>query len=93
MNPVKANIVKIIADYPWSSYRHNALGKKNSLITEHKLYKNLGERSALRAENYQKIFDALNTDEQEQQSLQRVTVQIPLCKMGVEEPFSNKTSP
>ena len=22
-----------------------------------------------------------------------VTVQIPLCKMGVEEPFSNKTSP
>ena len=67
MNPVKAKMVKNIADYPWSSYRYNALGKKNSLITMHKLYQDLGENSALRAENYQKIFDTLNTAEQEQQ--------------------------
>ena len=37
------------------------------LITEHKLYQNLAESSALRAENYQKIFDTLNTLDQEQQ--------------------------
>ena len=67
MNPVKANMVKNIADYPWSSYRHNALGEKNSLITEHPLYQGLGENTELRAENYQKIFDALNTLDQEQQ--------------------------
>ncbi len=35
MNPVKANRVKKIADYPWSSFRHNALGEENSLITEY----------------------------------------------------------
>jgi len=67
MNPVKANMVKNITDYPWSSYRHNALGEKNSLITEHKMYQDLGESSALRSENYLKIFDTLNTEEQEQQ--------------------------
>ena len=66
MNPVKANMVKNIADYPWSSYRHNALGENNSLITEHKLYQNLAESSALRAENYQKIFDTLDNSDQEQ---------------------------
>jgi putative transposase len=67
MNPVKANLVKNIADYPWSSYQHNVLGEKNSLITEHKKYLDLGENAALRAKNYQKIFDNLNTAEQEQQ--------------------------
>jgi len=67
MNPVKANMVKDVADYPWSSYRHNALGEEDILITEHKLYQNLAESSALRAENYQKIFDTLNTSGQEQQ--------------------------
>jgi len=28
MNPVKANMVKGDADYPWSSYWHNALGEE-----------------------------------------------------------------
>lgn len=29
MNPVKANMIKDMADYPWSSYRNYALGEKN----------------------------------------------------------------
>ncbi len=67
MNPVKANIVENSADYPWSSYRYNALGEKNGLITEHQLYRDLGETSAQRAKNYQKIFATRNSAEQEQQ--------------------------
>jgi putative transposase len=67
MNPARANMVKDIADYPWSSYRHNALGKKNSLITEHKLYQDLGDSREVRAEKYQKIFSTENTTKQEQQ--------------------------
>lgn len=67
MNPVRANMVTNITDYPWSSYRHNALGEKNSLVTRHKLYQDLGESSALQANNYQKIFDTLNSAEQEEQ--------------------------
>ncbi len=67
MNPVKANMVKNIADYRWSSYRHNALGETNTLITEHPLYQDLGDSTELRAANYQKIFNTLNTAAQEQQ--------------------------
>ncbi len=67
MNPVKANMVENIADYPWSSYQHNALGEKNSLITEHPLYQDLGKSTELRAKNYQKIFNTLNNSDQEQQ--------------------------
>lgn len=32
LNPVRADIVKHPADYPWSSYHCNALGESNSLI-------------------------------------------------------------
>ncbi len=67
MNPVKANMVKDIAEYPWSSYRHNALGKKDDLITEHKLYWDLGKSRELRVEKYQKIFSTQNSTKQEQQ--------------------------
>ena len=39
MNPIKANIVEDIANYRWSSYRHNARGEPDKLITEHDFYK------------------------------------------------------
>jgi putative transposase len=60
LNPIKANMVNHIADYKWSSYRHNALGQTDSLITEHKLYKYLGASAKQCCENYQAMFDALN---------------------------------
>lgn len=70
MNPVKAKMVKDIADYLWSSYQLNALGEEDSLIAEHELYLGLAESSALRAEHYQKIFESLSTSNQEQQITQ-----------------------
>ncbi len=51
----------------WSSYRHNALGEENSLITEHELYLSLGESVASRNEKYKKIFEAPNSKSQELQ--------------------------
>ncbi|MDQ7072874.1 MAG: transposase [Gammaproteobacteria bacterium] len=70
MNPIKANMVESIADYPWSSYHHNALGKTDKLITEHEQYQNLAKTVALRAENYQKLFEKENTSKQEKQITQ-----------------------
>ncbi|PHS31219.1 MAG: hypothetical protein COA95_07190 [Methylophaga sp.] len=67
MNPLHANMVQSLTDYPWSSYHHNALGKKDALIKEHALYRQLGNSSILRAQHYQQIFDNSNTAEQEQQ--------------------------
>ncbi len=40
LNPVRANMVKHPAEYPWSSYRYNALMERNELIIiPHALYK------------------------------------------------------
>ncbi|CAN7646952.1 transposase [Pseudoduganella sp. LjRoot289] len=40
-NPVRANMVHDPASYRWSSYRANALGQRNPLITPHALYTGL----------------------------------------------------
>ena len=67
MNPVKANMVKDIADYKWSSYGHNASGQTDRLITEHLLYKELGKNTEQRCENYKKMFMQFNTIKQDSQ--------------------------
>ncbi len=38
LNPVRANMVAHASEYPWSSYRGNALGVPISLLTPHSLY-------------------------------------------------------
>ncbi len=67
MNPIKANMVKDIADYQWSSYQHNALGQTDSLITEHPLYKDLGTNTKQRYESYKEMFVVLNKTKLERQ--------------------------
>ena len=42
LNPVRAGIVPRPEDFPWSSYRHNALGMPSGLVTEHEVYASLG---------------------------------------------------
>lgn len=42
LNPVRANMVTHPAEYPWSSYRQNALGLEDKLVTSHYLYDALG---------------------------------------------------
>ncbi len=64
MNPLKANMVDHIADYRWSSYGHNALGQTDPLITEHKLYNDLGANLEQRCGGYSAMFERPNTLEQ-----------------------------
>ena len=56
LNPVRANMVQDPANYVWSSYQINALGKVSSLCTPHDLYVNLGADKAERAQSYQTLF-------------------------------------
>ncbi len=42
LNPVRAQMVDKPDDYPWSSYRVNALGEHNPLLSPHPLYLALG---------------------------------------------------
>ena len=51
-NPLRAGIVKDLAQYRYSSYPLYAQGDKNCIITENPLYSDLGNDSVKRQENY-----------------------------------------
>lgn len=64
MNPVRASMVTDPARYRWSSYRHNALGEPDGLVTPHPLYLRLGPEPAIRRTAYRALFaDALSEQE------------------------------
>lgn len=56
LNPVRAQMVGHPSEYPWSSYRCNALGKADALITPHLLYKRLGRSADERQQAYRQLF-------------------------------------
>jgi len=56
LNPVRAKMVDHPAEYPWSSYRHNATGKNIKLITPHNIYIALGKTRQDRQAAYQSLF-------------------------------------
>jgi len=58
LNPVRAQMVEHPADYPWSSYRHYALGQTNPMITPHDQYQALGHNEEERQESYRALFKA-----------------------------------
>ncbi len=63
LNPVRAGMVKHPAEYPWSSYRYNAMGRADGFIAEmikpHSLYKGLGPSPELRQARYQALFESV----------------------------------
>lgn len=62
LNPVRAKMIEHPSEYPWSSYRHNALGNYNKLITEHDLYQGLGKSVENRFLAYQTLFKSMVPD-------------------------------
>ena len=56
LNPVRAAIVGSPDEYPWSSYRHNALGEPDSLITCRPEYLELGDTPEARQHAYRQLF-------------------------------------
>jgi putative transposase len=57
MNPVRARMVTHPALYQWSSYRGNAHGSADALLTPHPLLMELGSDDASRASAYRGLFD------------------------------------
>lgn len=67
MNPVRAGMVSSPAEYAWSSYAINALGKQSALCQPHSCYLALAESEAERQQAYRDMFqgevnEALLTD-------------------------------
>ncbi|MGH1441209.1 MAG: transposase [Cellvibrionaceae bacterium] len=56
LNPVRANMVSHPSEYPWSSYRHNAVGQPDELITHHSIYNALGNNDEMRRLVYRELF-------------------------------------
>jgi putative transposase len=61
LNPVRAGLVRHPAHYRWSSYRANALGEADALITPHALYCALGRSAEERRAAYRAGFRAAAT--------------------------------
>jgi putative transposase len=58
LNPVRAGMVGDPGGYRYSSYRHNALGEADSLITVHATYADLGRDQLTRCANYRAMVEA-----------------------------------
>ena len=56
LNPVRAGMVEHPAEYRWSSYRANAQGEADALVTPHPLYEALGANAAARQAVYRELF-------------------------------------
>jgi putative transposase len=57
LNPVRAGMVRDPAAYPWSSYRGNANGADDRLITPHVEFLALGGSAASRRDSYCRLFE------------------------------------
>jgi len=55
-NPVRAGLAGHPAEYPWSSYRANALGEDDALVTPHAHYYSLGRSPEARRAAYASLF-------------------------------------
>jgi len=57
LNPVRASMVTHPAEYPWSSFQMNAMGKNIRLVTPHPNYLALGSTGDERRKNYLSYFE------------------------------------
>jgi len=57
LNPVRAGMVSVPEDYPWSSYKVNALGADSELGCASLVYESLGDNRTARASSYRALFD------------------------------------
>jgi len=56
LNPVRAGMVDHPSEYPWSSYRHNAVGEPDPLVVPHSEYLKLGKAEEERQSAYRALF-------------------------------------
>jgi len=62
LNPVRARLVAAPDEYRWSSFRSNALGHENALVTPHSCYYALGRSAALRQAAYRDLFQGIQAE-------------------------------
>jgi putative transposase len=58
LNPVRAGLVRYPDEFQWSSYRSNALGMGDGVVSPHEVYERLGQSAAERTSRYRELFDS-----------------------------------
>jgi putative transposase len=53
---VRAGLVKSAADFRWSSYRANVLGREDALVTPHPCYYALGRTAQARCAAWRRLL-------------------------------------
>ncbi len=56
LNPVRAGMVRFPGNYKWSSYRCNAEGRHDEVVTPHSVYERLGIDGPERRQAYMRLF-------------------------------------
>lgn len=59
LNPVRAGVVGHPAEYRWSSFGANALRRRDSLLTPHQVFLELGADEASRRTAYRDLFESV----------------------------------
>jgi putative transposase len=72
-NPVRAGLARHPAAYPWSSYRANALGEDDALVTPHAHYYSLGRSPRERQAAYAALFARPRTERRALQTRRAVS--------------------
>lgn len=78
LNPVRVGIVDDPRHYPWSSYRRNALGADDPLLTMHPVYAELGKQDVERCTAYRRLFGRALPDEQVKQLRTAINSNAPI---------------
>ena len=78
LNPVRARMVNLPADYRWSSFRANAIGGDDPLVTPHACYLALGATVKERVAAYRALFEDAVSEEKMQAVREAATLCVPL---------------
>ena len=62
LNPVRARLVAAPGEYRWSSFRANALGHDDALVTPHSSYYTLGRSAESRQAAYRALFEGVQAE-------------------------------
>ncbi len=91
LNPVRAGMVRGPADYPWSSYRANALGEPSNVLDPHACYRRLGADEPARLAVYRSLFETALDDADLKAIREAVNAGLPLGTKAFVETIARAT--
>lgn len=91
LNPVRAGLCGRPERYPWSSFRHNADGQSDPIVTSHSLYRDLGTSAERRRLAYSALFEHA-IDSHVVSAIRCSTGKRPAAEDGGREPRTSKPS-